>query len=66
MQSALSAPLTLAAIVCSLLTYAEMLPQKAPRAAAALYEQRIEEGFGRLDVLPSSWPGWRGNEQLNP
>ncbi|HUK60134.1 MAG TPA: hypothetical protein VLV50_12965 [Stellaceae bacterium] len=57
MRSVLAAPLALAAIMCGLLTYSEMLPQKAPRDAAALDEQRVEEGFGRLDLLPSVWPG---------
>jgi len=28
--------------------------QTAP-SQTALYEQRVEEGFGRLDRLPSNW-----------
>jgi hypothetical protein len=57
MRSALAAPLAFAVIVCSLLAYAEMMPQKAPFDATAVYEERVEEGFGRLDVVPSNWPG---------
>ena len=57
MRSALAAPLAFAVIACSLLTYAEMMPQKASFDATAVYEERVEEGFGRLDVVPSNWPG---------
>jgi hypothetical protein len=57
MRSVLAVPLALASGLCGFLGYKEMLPQKAPHDAAALYEERVEEGFGRLDVLPSGWPG---------
>ena len=57
MRFGLAAPLSLAAFACGLLTYAETAPRKAALDPVAAYEEQVEEGFGRLDVPPSNWPG---------
>jgi hypothetical protein len=57
MRSRLAAPLSLAALACGLLTYAETPPRQGALDPMALYEVQVEEGFGRLDVLPSNWTG---------
>ena len=61
-------PFTLAAIAFGLVACAQTPLQKAALDPTALYEEQVEEGFGRLDVLPSKWsvmPQDRAAQPLN-
>jgi hypothetical protein len=55
MHPRFAAFLAFAAIAIGLIACAETPTQKAQLDPEALYEQRVEEGFGRLDALPSRW-----------
>jgi len=66
MRPGLAAFLAFTSIAVGLIACAETPVQKAQLDPEALYEQRVEEGFGRLDTLPNSWSAMPQDRAAQP